>query len=212
MAGLVLLGIALRLRQYLANRSLWFDETLLALNFVDRGFHHLLLVPLRNNQSAPPGFIAAVGSAVAAFGSEDWALRLVPLIAGLLAVVVAALLARRELNSDAARITFAGLIALSPVLIYYSSEFKPYSSDALIALCIVTALAYRNSRYGTWCVAAAGFFGLIFSLPAVFVAAAAGLLLLWRQFATTDTSVLSASRSPGSPARLSMVPISGRPA
>jgi Dolichyl-phosphate-mannose-protein mannosyltransferase len=179
MSGLVLLGVALRLRQYLANRSLWFDEANFALSFVDRGFRQLLWMPLHGLQSAPPGFIAAVRSVVAAFGSEDWALRLVPLIAGFLALVAVVLLARRELNSNAARVTFVGLTALSPALIYYSSEFKPYSSDALIALCIMTALSYRNSRYGTWCVAAAGFFGLIFSLPAVFVAAPAGLLLLW---------------------------------
>ena len=33
---LVILGVALRFRQYLFNRSFWFDEASLALNVVDR--------------------------------------------------------------------------------------------------------------------------------------------------------------------------------
>ena len=39
--GIVLLGIALRLRQYLLNRSLWADEASLAMNLVTRDFNGL---------------------------------------------------------------------------------------------------------------------------------------------------------------------------
>ncbi len=51
---LVILGIALRLRQYFANRSLWRDEAALALSFVDRQLSGLLQLPLVGGQSAPP--------------------------------------------------------------------------------------------------------------------------------------------------------------
>jgi len=83
------------------------------------------------------------------------------------------------LTSTVARLTFVGLVALSPVLIFYSGEFKQYSSDALAAIAILAAFSYRSSRHGTLLLAGTGFVALICSLPAVFVAAPAGLFLLY---------------------------------
>ena len=176
---LVILSVALRSRQYLFNRSLWLDEAGLALNVVDRSVTTLLTVPLAYHQSAPPGFLFAARSMVVALGPLDWALRLVPFIAGVSVVLFAVLLARRELSSRVARLTFVGLVALSPVLIFYSSEFKPYSSDALAAIAVLLAFSYRSSPYGTWLLAGTGFLALVCSLPAVFVAVPAGVLLLY---------------------------------
>lgn len=175
----MLLGVLLRLRQYLFNRSLWLDEAMLGNNVVERGFHQLLFEPLTANQSAPPGFLLAARATAEWFGPYDWALRIFPLVAGILSILLAFLLARRELRSSVGRAAFVAFVALSPLLIFYSSEFKQYSSDAFFTLCIVTAFSYRSSRYGTWVLAAAGFAALVCSLPAVFVAAAAGLLLLY---------------------------------
>jgi hypothetical protein len=178
-------GIALRLRQFLFHRSLWRDELGLAISLLKRDFGTLLTEPLKGDHSAPPGFLVAVRSAVVTFGTDDYTLRLVPLIAGILVVVVAALLARHELRSVAAKVTFVGLVALSPVLIFYSSELKQYSSDALCALLILVGVAYRRSRFGTWLLAATGLFALVFSLPAIFVAVPAALLLLYEAIASS---------------------------
>src|SRR5688572_255442 len=65
---LTLFGVALRLRQYLFNRSLWVDEVKVALNVIDRNVGELLTLPLANNQSAPPGFLLSARAAVVAFG------------------------------------------------------------------------------------------------------------------------------------------------
>ena len=111
---LALLGAALRLRQYLFNRSLWVDEVKVALNVIDRNVGELMTVPLAYSQSAPPGFLVSARATVVAFGSSELALRLTPLIAGVLTLLVAVVLARRELKSTAAQATFVGLIALSP--------------------------------------------------------------------------------------------------
>src|SRR5881392_4485369 len=54
--ALIALGIVLRLARYLANRSLWLDEVLLARNILDRSFTGLL-APLDLNQAAPIGFL-----------------------------------------------------------------------------------------------------------------------------------------------------------
>ncbi len=48
---IIFLGVALRLAQYLANRSLWLDESYIALNIVQRSFSQLLQ-PLDFNQAA----------------------------------------------------------------------------------------------------------------------------------------------------------------
>ena len=176
---LVILGVALRFRQYLFNRSFWFDEASLALNVVDRDLTTLLTERLAYLQTAPPGFLVAARAMVVALGPFDWALRLVPFIAGVSVVALAVILARRELASTIARLTFVGLVALSPVLIFYSSEFKPYSSDALAALAILVVVSCRSTPYGTWLLASTGFVALASSLPAIFVAAPSGLLLLY---------------------------------
>jgi len=176
---LVLLGVALRFRQYVFNRSLWFDEANLALNVAYRDIWTLLTEPLMYLQTAPPGFLVAARAMAVALGTFDWAFRLVTFIAGVSVVLLAVLLARRELTSTAARLTFVGLVALSPVLIFYSSEFKQYSSDALAAIAILAAFSYRSSPYGTWLLAGTGFVALVWSLPAAFVAAPTGLFLLY---------------------------------
>ena len=128
------------------------------------------------------------------------ALRLTPLIAGVVVLLVAIVLARRELKSTVAQVTFVGLVALSPVLIFYSSELKQYSSDALFAIAILATVAYRTMRYGTWLLAGVGFVAILCSLPAVFVAVPAALLIFyeairsarWRQVSTVGIAWISA--------------------
>ena len=61
---LVILGVALRFRQYLFNRSFWFDEASLALNVVDRDLTTLLTERLAYPQTVPPGFLVAVRAMV----------------------------------------------------------------------------------------------------------------------------------------------------
>src|SRR6266702_8275167 len=60
---LVCLGTLLRVSQYFANRSLWHDEALLALNLVDRPLSHAAR-PLDFGQAAPVGFLLAEGIAI----------------------------------------------------------------------------------------------------------------------------------------------------
>ena len=179
---LIAAGIALRFRQYLFDRAFWLDEVKIGLNIRDNSLVELLTVPLAYKQSAPPGFLIwARGTWVAlgSLGPSEMVLRTLPMTAGILILVLAYVLARRELKSFAAQVTFVGLTALSPILIFYSSEFKQYISDALFALAILVAVAYRHTRYGTWILAGAGFVAIVGSLPAVFVAAPAALLIFY---------------------------------
>lgn len=178
--GLVAVGTVLRLRQYLSGRSLWLDESALAASFVQQtDIIDLLLHPLLYFQSAPPGFILAAWSTATAFGHEDWALRLAPLMAAVAALALAVPLARRALGSPVAQVAFVAMLALSPTLIYYASEFKPYSSDAFVSLSAMTAAACRAKPRGLLLLAVVGLIGIVLSLPAVLVLAPIALLLAY---------------------------------
>jgi hypothetical protein len=133
------LGIFLRLAAYAHGRSYWLDEGSLAGNVVG---HRALdfSEPLAGDQLAPFGFLIVVRAVVAILGRSTYVTRLLPLACGLLALVPFTILARRILPRRAAVVAIA-LFALSDDLIYYSSEFKPYSSDLAIGLAI-TLLAY----------------------------------------------------------------------
>ena len=76
------LGCLLRLIQYGLNRSLWMDEAYLALNILHRSWAGLFQT-LDNHQGAPVIFLLLEKSAVHLLGSSDYALRLLPFLAGL---------------------------------------------------------------------------------------------------------------------------------
>ena len=84
--------------------------------------------------------------AVLVGGNTEWALRALPLVAGLLLPFAMWSVARRLLPPIEALVAVA-LLALSPFLIYYANEVKPYGIDALVtALCSRRRSASRNSR------------------------------------------------------------------
>src|SRR5215469_14396831 len=66
---LITFGIVLRLGQYIANRSLWLDESVLALSIARRSFRGLL-EPLDYSQIAPIGFVMLEKLAVKLFGTN----------------------------------------------------------------------------------------------------------------------------------------------
>src|SRR5205823_13917721 len=136
--GLVVaLGIVLRLRQYLAHRSLWNDEAALAFNIVHRSFGGLLR-PLDLQQGAPIGFLWVERAMVDVFGNNEYALRLFPLLAGIAAIVLFALVARRLLSGWVVPLATFLFAVLQP-LVYYSTEVKQYGVDVAVGLFVVYA-------------------------------------------------------------------------
>ena len=130
--SILILGIFLRLHQYLYNRSLWLDELSLVLNLVNRSFLELL-EPLDYAQGAPIGFLLLSKSILSLFGTSEYVLRIVPLLSGTLSLFLLYKVARHYISQNAALFALT-LFALSNRLIYYSSEVKQYSSDVLITL------------------------------------------------------------------------------
>jgi len=138
--GLVLLVLCifLRLQVYAHGRPYWLDEGSLAGNVVDQAPLDFSQ-PLTGDQLAPFGFLIVVRAVVSILGPSPYVTRLLPLVCGILAVFAFTVLARRILPPGAALVAMA-LFAFSDDLIYYSSEFKPYSLDLAAGLA-VTLLA-----------------------------------------------------------------------
>jgi len=187
-------GSLLRLTEYLFNRSLWLDELMLALNIINRSFYQLIS-PLDDAQGAPLGFLMLERLAVQVFGNSEYALRLFPLISGIISLFLFCLLAKRTIASKAVPIAL-GFFALSGPLIYYSSEVKQYSSDVAIAISLSFAATYYEScKLTPWRVAGFGLLGAAsvwFSHPSVFILAGIGMTLTFpcltgRQWARIGT-------------------------
>ena len=173
-------GIFLRVYLYAINRSLALDEAMLALNIVEASSYSDLFGPLRYNQGAPLGFLLLEKFAISWLGNKDYVLRLVPLLAGIAAVILMYLVARHYTTVQSSIIVLT-LFSLSEALIHYSSELKQYSSDAMIALILLLATSnlLKNSAkpQSLIALAVAGSAALWMSHPAVFLLAAIGITL-----------------------------------
>lgn len=178
------LGIALRLEQYFFDRSLWLDESLMVLNLLHRSFAQLAK-PLDYQLVAPLAWLFAEKSCSLLWGPSELSFRIVAIAGGCAAMVLVALLAHRLLAPRAAVIAVA-LFALSPPLIYYSSELKPYGSDpaacGLLWLLGFWALRGRLTPVKGIALAVAGAFLFWFSHPLLFVAGAFGMAVLVASF------------------------------
>lgn len=179
--ALVIVGLVLRLRQFNFERSLWLDEAMLALSIVSRPAIELLQ-PLEFNQNAPPLFLLASKAATVLFGINEKALRAVPQIAGWFVVVGFAVALWRSLTAPVAAVG-ASLAALSPALIRFANEAKPYGVDAAATVFFLLMTLDHTQRFTQlrwWVLRIAGCFAIWFSHPAVFVATAMWMGLLFR--------------------------------
>jgi hypothetical protein len=185
---IILFGIALRLGQYIANRSLWSDEAKLALNIISRSFVELTQ-PLSYNQGAPLGFLFVQKIVVLVFGNRDYILRLFPLVAGITAVLLFYKVANSYIEGAGVLVAL-GLFAVSSPLIYYASEVKQYSSDAMISLLLLFIagkwIEESTSVKYFIILVFVGALSLWMSHPALFILAGIGLGLALDRLAERD--------------------------
>jgi arylsulfatase A-like enzyme len=188
---LAAVGVGLRVSQYLRNRSLWLDEARIVLYIIGRSFGGLLEplegIPGTRVQSAPAAFLILQKLVVTAFGSSEYALRLLPLACGLVSLFVCVGVARRFLVPAAVPVAVL-LFAVCEPLILYASEVKQYAGDVLATLLVLWVLpdAGRGtpSLPRTFGLAALGAALVFFSDAVVFVLAGCGLVAAqaaWRR-------------------------------
>ena len=177
--GAVALGIAIRTVDFLNCRSLGLDEARLGVNVAFRSFAGLLR-PLDLDQSAPPLFLWAERVTLLLFNYSPCALRLLPVLAGILAAALMYPLARRFLGEGEARV--AALIGVfCPLLITYSNAAKQYSFEVLVALALLLVLMRPTPPRGSaqsGLTIAAGVVAPWASLTSLFVLAVAWAALM----------------------------------
>lgn len=170
LGALLLAGALVRVGWLLEPRSLWTDEARLALNVASRSFPELR-EPLVLDQAAPVLFLWSVKASTRLLGVDERSLRLVPFLASLALLPLVALVSRRVL-SPAGVLAATALVAVSPLLLRYSAEAKPYGVDAAVAagLLLLALRAVESPGAARFLmVGVAGALAMGMSYPAVFV-------------------------------------------
>lgn len=213
----IAVGIMLRVAQFLYNRSLTEGEAALALNIIERSYIDLLK-PLDYFQAAPAGFLIVQRYCVNVLGTTEYALRLFPLIAGIIALFFFYHCAKKILTKEAIPVALI-LFAVGDHLVYFSSEVKQYSSDVLFVLLILTVCiaTWKNKQILYYL--AYGLVGAVvlwFSHPALFLFISGGIVLLvrsirhkkWSAFVLLCCGGVAAAISFGASYLVSLAPLS----
>jgi hypothetical protein len=166
----VVTGFALRLFHYLQNYTIWYDESVLLFNVLDKDYGRLV-GPLDHAVAVPPLFVWLLRAVGTAFGDYSYLWRGLPFAGSCLLLLLTHQLGRRFLSPLAA-LTFVGLVAVSDAHVWLGCNIKPYVFDALIG----TALIYLYLATQRWPLPRRlGLFAVLapplmtFSYPAVFL-------------------------------------------
>jgi 4-amino-4-deoxy-L-arabinose transferase-like glycosyltransferase len=187
LGALLVTALALIVRfSTLTLQSLWLDEA-----YTDHLVHlglGAMLSAIPRSESTPPLYYVLAWGFTHVFGYSELALRSVSAIAGVATVTVAYTLAARLAGLRAAVISGV-LLALSPLMIWYSQEARAYSLAALLAtgtiLCLVRYFDTLDTRWLTgWAVTAA--LGLCTHYFVAFVVLPEIVWLIWRRRARRE--------------------------
>lgn len=182
---LVLVGVAARVARFLLPCGVWGDEAMLGLNLVNRDYAGLTR-QLDDRQVAPILFLWAEKFAIETFGMSEYAVRLLPLLAGVAGLLLFWDFARRVVPPTAA-VVAVGLMAVSSWPVAMCADLKPYSGDlfwSALLLALAARWHQRPERLRPLAVLAAVIpLAVGSSYPVVFVAGGVSVFLLplaWR--------------------------------
>jgi mannosyltransferase len=181
LGAIVLLAAALRFAT-LRTQSVWFDEAA-TWDLVRRPFGEMLS-RIPDGESNPPLFYVLEWASTRVFGDGEAGLRSLSALAGLLTVPVAYAIARRAAGWVArAGLAAAALVAVDPLLVWFSQEARSYAlATFLSAVALLLLLRAQEDRRGRvlagWALAAA--LALATHYFTAFVLAPQAAWLLWR--------------------------------
>jgi len=158
------IGIILRIIRYLYNPSLWFDESDIAIDIIRRPIFELFYPSPDYNQAYPFGFLMLIKIATLIFKNSEYAIRLFPLLFGIISMFLFYRVARYYIRPEAVPLAL-GLFAILDPLIFESSNLKPYSGDIFYTLLIYLLAAYIHSRK--------------LNLPRIVLFGVCGAIILW---------------------------------
>jgi mannosyltransferase len=157
LAFLVALGAAMRFAS-LGEQSFHHDEVITAARVIPGSFSEMLRA-VRHSESNPPLYYALAWGWAKAFGTSEFGLRSLSALFGLATVPIAYGIGA-ELSNRRAGLIAAALVAVNPMLIWYSQEARSYA--VLVFFCAVSLLFFAralSSRSGSdlslWALASA---------------------------------------------------------
>lgn len=173
------LGIAQRLLRFALNYPLWNDEAFLAANLLDRDFGDLTK-PLDFQQVCPLFFLWLEKAISVVLGFNEWTLRFIPTLASIASLFLFRHLAGRLLKGIGLVIAVA-ILAIGYTPIRHGGEVKPYATDFLLALALITLavdwLRCPHRIEYLWGLVILGPLAVGLSNPAIFIEATVGLVL-----------------------------------
>ncbi len=157
LAGITALGIAVRFAS-LGLQSYHHDEVITAMRVIPGSFKDMLH-RVRTSESNPPLYYALAWGWAKAFGTGEFGLRSLSALFGAATVPLGYLIGR-QLASRRAGLILAALLAVNPMLIWYSQEARSYALlvffGALSLLFFARALDTRRGRdLALWALASA---------------------------------------------------------
>ena len=183
--GLLLIGVLIRLHPYFYNRALEHDEAFVSNNIIQKSFMDLTGI-LDYAQAAPIPFLWIEKFAVNLLGNNELALRLFPLICGILSIFLFYKLANKILEGPYLLLAMGFFIFCSQH-IHYTNDVKQYSGDVLFAIVILLlSVDLFSSKISSKLLIRYGVGGAIcvwFSQPSIFVLAGSFIALFihfWR--------------------------------
>lgn len=178
LGAILVSGLALRFAT-LAEQSLWFDEGLTR-NLVVAPFGRMVS-GLVDTETNPPLYYVLTYLSVHVVGAHEVGLRLVSALAGT-ATIPVAFMAGREVASGRAGLWAAGLVAVNPMLVWFSQEARSYALLVLLtSIGLVCFLRATRRGHGRALVgwAAASALALATHYFAIFPVAVEAGWLLW---------------------------------
>lgn len=142
---IMIICIFLRILFYSYHRPFWNDECALALNIMDFNFLNCFK-PLNYGQAAPPLFLIISGLFSKIIPNVEFSLRFFPLISSILSIFVFYNLSKNILSKKSAVWFALILFCFNYKLLYFSQEFKQYSTDILVFLGILTSYFYLKIK------------------------------------------------------------------
>jgi len=182
---ILLLGILLRVLVYFQNRSLIIDEANLARNVVEKNGLEFF-ESLDYQQYCPPVFMLLTKLNTYLFGINEWSLKLLPLLGGILLLGVFWSVLKILVKESLVHAYLLLVLSFSSLAIRYSTEFKQYSLDTLLTLVLIyMALQFKSAKWtlkNTLIWLLLGSLVIWTSMPSIFILAAIGFAFLYQSW------------------------------
>ncbi len=138
-------GVIFRELYYLKGMPFWLDEMLLGQSLFKTDIADLFS-PLENYQKCPPLFCVITFIILKIFGYSCYSFRLLPFMSSIMSIFLFSIISLKLFKTKIPVLMGLLIFSVCPVLIYYSQEYKPYSTDVLVCLFLIFIYDYLHFK------------------------------------------------------------------